>query len=273
MTTSTKSALKGLGPQERLFLSSLAGEGKRIFRVGEARPYWASEQQALNALTRLEKKGWLQRLERGLYMIVPLEAGPAGKWTEDPLVIAIHLQPYGAVAYWSALHYWNLTEQVPRTVLIQSLRQRNPSQTIILGVTYKFVRIKKEKLFGVISRSSEGQEITITNREKSLIDACDRPDLCGGILQVAQAFETGEPIDWNRIDSYLEKMGSGAIYKRLGYVIETLNIPIPDLEARLRAWQQSMSQGIALLDLGGWQTGPVKTKWRVRVNVPAWSEM
>ena len=176
------------------------------------------------------------------------------------------------VAYWSALHYWNLTEQVPRTVFVQSLRQRNPSQTTILGVRYKFVWIKKDRFFGIVSRSSEGLKINITNREKSLIDACNRPDLCGGILQVAQAFQAGEPIDWERMDSYLKKMGSGAIYKRLGYLIETLNISIPNQADRLRHWRQSMSQGIALLDLGGLQNGSVKTKWRVRVNVPAWNE-
>jgi predicted transcriptional regulator of viral defense system len=67
-------------------------------------------------------------------------------------------------------------------------------------------------------------------------------------------------------------MGSGAIYKRLGYLIETLDISIPNQEDRLRHWWQSMSQGIALLDLGGPQIGPVKTKWRIRVNVPAWIE-
>lgn len=263
---------KGLGPQERLFLTSLAGEGKRIFRVNDALPYWTSKQRAINALARLAKKGWLNRLERGLYMIVPLEAGPAGQWTDDPLVIATQLNPGGVVAYWSALHYWNLTEQVPRTIFIQSLRQRNPSQTTIFGVRYKFVRIKKDRFFGIVTRSGEGLKITITDREKSLIDACDRPDLCGGILQIAQALQAGEPIDWDRMDSYLKKMGSGAIYKRLGYLIETLDISIPNREDRLRNWRQSMSQGIALLDLGGPQTGSVKTKWRVRVNVPAWND-
>ena len=272
MTTNTMSVSKGLGPQERLFLTSLAGEGKRIFRVDEALPYWTSKQQAFNALGRLVEKGWLQRLERGLYMIVPLEAGPAGQWTDDPLVIATQLNPDGAVAYWSALHYWNLTEQVPRTVFIQSLRQRNPSQKTILGVRYKFVWIKKHRFFGIVSRSSEGLKINITDREKSLVDACSRPDLCGGILQVAQAFQAGEPIDWDRMDSYLKKMGSGATYKRLGYLIETVNISIPNQEDRLWKWRQGMSQGIALLDLGGPKIGSVKTKWRVRVNVPAWNE-
>jgi len=272
MLTNTHSSPKGLGSRERHLLATLAGEGKRIFRVDEALPYWKTKQQARNALGRLVKKGWLQRLQRGLYMIVPLEAGLTGQWTDDPLVIASQLNQDGAVAYWSALHYWNLTEQMPRTVFIQSLRQRNPSQTTILGVRYKFISIKQGRFFGIVSRSSEGLRIQITDREKTLIDACCRPDLCGGILQVAQALQAGEPIDWDRMDLYLKKMGSGAIYKRLGYLIETLNISIPNQEDRLQNWRQSLSQGIALLDLGGLQVGSVRTKWRVRVNVPAWSE-
>ena len=65
-------------------------------------------------------------------------------------------------------------------------------------------------------------------------------------------------------------MGSGAIYKRLGFLVETLPVQIPDRGARLQAWQERMSQGIAWLDIDGIREGPVKTKWRVRVNVPEW---
>ena len=46
-------------------------------------------------------KGWLARIERGRYLIVPLEAGPDRVWTEDALVIAsylVHLLPPGGEA-------------------------------------------------------------------------------------------------------------------------------------------------------------------------------
>jgi predicted transcriptional regulator of viral defense system len=247
----------------------MAGEGRRIFRIAEARPYWSSGQQARKALSRLERKGWLRRLERGLYLIVPLEAGTEGHWSDDPLVIATQLVLEGAVAYWSALHYWNLTEQVPRTVFVQTLRQRNPSQTAIQGVNYKFIWISEQKYFGVRTQTSEGLQFTITDREKTLVDACDRPDLCGGIMQVAQSLQSGEPVEWDLMETYLGKMGSGAIYKRLGYLIERLAISIPEKEARLARWQAQLTQGIALLDLGGARTGPVRTKWRLWVNAPA----
>jgi predicted transcriptional regulator of viral defense system len=259
----------GLGSQERLFLTSMAGEGNRIFRVEAARSYWSSDRQTRKALSRLERKGWLKRLERGLYLIVPLEAGPEGHWSEDPLVIATQLVQEGAVAYWSAFHYWQLTEQVPRTFFVQTLRQRNPAQTEIQGVTYRFVWITEKKYFGVRTQTSEGIQFSITDREKTLVDACDRPDLCGGIVQVAQGLQSGEPVDWDQLERYLERMGSGAVYKRLGYLIEHLDFPIPEKEARLASWQAQLTQGIALLDLGGARSGPVRTKWRVRVNAPA----
>ena len=174
----------------------------------------------------------------------------------------------GAVAYWSALHYWNLTEQVPRTVFVQTLRQRNPSQTQIQGVNYKFVWITEQKYFGVRTQTSDGMQFQITDREKTLIDACDRPDLCGGILQIAQGLQSGEQLDWEQLEQYLERMGSGAIYKRLGYLVDHLEIAIPEKDATLARWQARLTQGIALLDLGSGHTGPVKTKWRVRVNAP-----
>jgi predicted transcriptional regulator of viral defense system len=265
------SSLKGLGPRERLLLTSLAAEGKRIFRTADAYSFWPSKQRVRKALSDLENKGWLQRLERGLYMIVPLEAGPGGRWTEDPLVIASQLVPDGAVGYWSALHYWNLTEQVPRTVFVQTVRQRNPSEIEILGVNYKFIRLVKNKIFGIVERMISGLPLYITDREKTLVDACDRPDLVGGIRQVAQVLRSGEALDWSRIDQYLERLDSGTIFKRLGFLVDTLDIQIPERAARLQAWQEKMSHGIGWLDIGGTREGPVRTKWRIRVNVPDWS--
>ncbi len=49
-------------------------------------------------------------------MLMPLEAGPEREWSESALVIASRLIQPSAAAYWSALHYWTMTEQVPLTV-------------------------------------------------------------------------------------------------------------------------------------------------------------
>ena len=256
-----------LGPRERLFLTSLAGEGKRVVHFAEALPYWPSAHQTRKALSRLERKGWLRRLERGVYLLIPLEAGPEGKWSEDPLVIASQLIPEGAAAYWSALHFWNMTEQITRTVFVQTPTRRNNPTTEILGVHYRFVTIKKERFFGILSQTVDGMSFNITDREKTIIDSTARPELSGGIMLFAESLRSVNEVDWGKLNAYLEQFGSGAVYKRLGYLIERLEVDIPNRDQIIKEWLDRLTQGIAWLEPGGDQNGPVRTRWRIRVNV------
>lgn len=256
-----------LGPRERTLLTSLAAEGKRIFHFADALPYWTSAHQTRKALSRLERKGWLRRLERGLYLLIPLEAGPQGNWSEDPLVIANQLVPGGAGAYWSALHYWNMTEQVPRTVFVQTVTRRSTPYSEILGVRYQFVTIKQNRFFGILSQTVDGMSFSITDREKTIVDSMARPDLSGGIMLLAESLSSVSEVDWVKLDNYLERFGSGAVYKRLGYLIERLDVEIPNRDQIFKEWQGRLTQGIAWLEPGRERNGPVKTRWRIRVNV------
>ena len=256
-----------LGPQARRFLATMASGGRRLLRTEEAYEFWPSKDVARQALSRLVKSGWLERIERGLYLIVPLEAGIEGHWIEDPMVIAAQLVPSGSVAYWSALHHWGMTEQIPRTVFVQTRSRKHRSQLTLLGVRYHFIYVVERKFFGMIKQWSRGVAFTITDREKTLVDALDRPDLCGGIPAVAAALMAHPPLDWDVFDGYLRRFGSGAILKRLGYLAEALEVSIPEAERRLTAWRKQLSQGTALLDPRGPKKGPIDSRWRVRVNL------
>lgn len=253
----------------RRFLAAMAEQDKRVFGLEDALPYWSSSHMARKALSRLVKSGWLERIERGLYMILPLEAGPEGRWSEDPLILANQMAPTGAVGYWSALRYWGMTEQVPRTTFVQITYRRSQPRVTIHGMEFQFITVVERKLFGLVQQMGDGLPFRITDREKTLIDSCDRPDLSGGIIQVVQALHSGEPIDWHNVDIYLARMGSGAIYKRLGYLVDSLGIPVPDRNQRLKHWREEITHGIALLEPGGGQVGKIDTSWRIRVNIEA----
>lgn len=256
-----------LGPTARQFLATMAGADRRLFRAEDAAKFWSSKKTASDALSRLVDDGWLERIERGLYLIIPLEAGPERKWTEDPKLIASQLAPEGAAAYWTALHHWGLTEQVPRTVFVQTRKRKHRARVSVLGVRYEFIVITGRKFFGVAQQWSDGAEFRITDREKTVLDALDRPDLCGGLPVVASALATSDGLDWDRLDQYLKRFESGAIYKRLGYLVETLEVPVPDRPRRLAAWKRGVSQGVALLDPRGPKKGPINSQWRVQANV------
>jgi predicted transcriptional regulator of viral defense system len=261
--------ITGLGPKEAEFLAAFASQGKTIFTVGQAREFWGDAAYTTNVLGRLETKGWLHRLERGTYMIVPLEAGPDRTWSESALVIAPHLIQPAAIAYWSALHYWHMTEQIPRTVFVQSTRRKHWREKEVLGVTFRFITVVESKFFGVVKRTLGGQPIYVTDREKTLVDAADRPDLSGGIAQLAQALRAAwSDLDWQRLDKHLERWPTGSPVKRIGYLVEALELPFSGREERLARWRRSLSSGIVALEPGrDGNEERIVTRWGLRANV------
>jgi predicted transcriptional regulator of viral defense system len=257
--------MSSLSPKESEFLSKLAEKDSSIFTFEQAQALWTPPERTPDALYRLAQKGWLRRLERGVYLLIPLEAGPARAWTENGWVIAQYLTDPAAIAYWSALHYWNMTEQTPQVIFVQTTRRKQPTE--IAGMKFQFVTVIEDHFFGIATVSIGGKTIQVTDREKTLVDCAARPDLSGGILQLAQAVSSSySQINWEKLDQYLKRWSGGTVVKRLGYLVEVLKLP--DQEDRLIRWQSLITRGVSPLEPGAGNLGPVRTRWQVRINVP-----
>jgi predicted transcriptional regulator of viral defense system len=262
-------SIKGLSSEEAELLMTLAADGRTIFTIAEAYEHWAGDPRIGERLQRLVDKGWLERIERGKYIIIPLEAGPEREWSEDALLLSMYLVEPAAVAYWSALNYWNLTEQVPRVTYIQTTSRKRKRQIEALGMRFQIVTVVERKFFGLHRAFVDHNRIHITDREKTLLDGLDRPDLSGGIKEVAGALRTSAAtLDWNRLDEYLELFGSGAVVKRLGFLVEATNLEVPRREERLLAWSQRISSGISRLDpSSAREPHRIVTRWGLGINV------
>jgi len=258
-----------LSSAETEFLTHMASRDRPGFTVEDARQYWAGDARTPKRLARLADKGWLERLERGRYMIVPLEAGPERQWTEDAYILATYLVDSAAVAYWSALHYWNLTEQVPQLAYVQTTSDIREHRKTVLGIRFRFVKLKGNKFFGLKHERLGVQRFAVTDREKTILDCLDRLELAGGIHEVTKALRhSGGELDWGRLDEYMERLGSGAVVKRLGFLVKTMNLAIPNQEERLGRWQKLLTAGISDLDPSSRREAHcISTRWRVRVNV------
>ena len=191
---------------------------------------------------------------------------------QEALVIATRLVTPSAIAYWSALRFWNFTEQVPRTIFVQSPQRKFRATITIDGVRYQIVSIRRPGFFGVVQRTVNEQPVQVTDREKTILDAADRPDLCGGVWQLAQTLRGHwMALDWSRLDAYLARFASGALYKRLGYLVETLDLQVPERSALLAGWQTRLTAGIALLDPSESDREVVAAsthrRWRIRDNI------
>ena len=122
---------------------------KKAFTIEDAKQLGYTKKSVLKViLSRLEKKGWIERIEKGKYIVIPLGA-EKGKYTQHEFVLGSYLVDPCIISYWSALNYYGFTEQIPRTVFIQTTSRKKHQEITIFGVPYKIIKMKEEKIFGV----------------------------------------------------------------------------------------------------------------------------
>ena len=54
----------------------------------------------------------------------------------------------------------------------------------VLGVTYKIVSLKPDKVFGVMKEWIDEVPFSVTDREKTIIDGLDLPQYVGGVSEI-----------------------------------------------------------------------------------------
>jgi predicted transcriptional regulator of viral defense system len=210
-------------------LKSMAKDGQ-VFSFNQLYQKTLIKKEVLRVmLARMEERGVVERIEKGKYMIIPL-GSEKGKYTLHEFVIGTYLVEPSAISYWSALHYYGMTEQIPSTVFVQTPTRKKKSLIKIFGVNYRIVRVKREKLFGLRKDWIEEMPVNITDKEKTIIDCLDKPQFSGGIIEVAKALMSGS-LNPQRLSEYALKIGNYAVVRRLGYLSERiglkLNLPPP----------------------------------------------
>ncbi|MFH1246841.1 MAG: type IV toxin-antitoxin system AbiEi family antitoxin [Candidatus Micrarchaeota archaeon] len=260
----TKSMRKGLGSIEAEFISDLVSEGKVVFSIGELAEKTGSQIKARKMASKLAKKKWLERIARGTYLVLELGAGSKPEWTADSYGIASKLvNPY-YVGYYNMLNDYGWTDQIPFSVTVATTKRLKNRE--IHGVKYIFVTITKNKFFGTITKYVRGHEIVVSDPEKTLVDAFDHPEYCGGINEVAKMLQNASAeVDWNKVVQYAEKLGNGAVFKRLGYILELMQIELdPAIMDKIK---KNISAGYSLLYPGAAKQGKYNCKWNLVLNI------
>ena len=251
-----------LSKTESTLLASLAERGRNIFTLEDVTstldiPY----EYAKVIVNRLVKKKWLIRLARGKYILVPLEAGVKSQHTEHGFVIASHLvEPY-YIGYWSALNYHGFSEQVPSAIFVVSSKRRK--DRTILDTRFRFITIKKSKIFELIEVNISNSEVNISGVEKTIADCLDHPEYCGGLEEIAKAlfFEHRE-LDMKKIVINADKMGNKTIIKRLGYLLDLFEYH--EYEPLFK--DVILSKGYPKLDPKLPKKGTFNNRWKLLIN-------
>jgi predicted transcriptional regulator of viral defense system len=257
-----------LGPTETRLLNRLAADGHVVFSTDQARAALGNGRRDIDKLLyQLALKRWLLRLEKGKYLILPLEAGMEGLYSAHEFVIAAHLvQPY-AIAYASALSFHGLSDLLPHAVLVATTRRKADVVIGELGLRFRFITITPRKFFGSQTVTIEDQPVQITTPAKTLVDGLDHPDLCGGIVEMAKGLSryAQAGADWAQLTADARRLGNRTVFKRLGCLTEVLGL---DVGEWVECWHTEMSPGETLLDPRYGRVGPYHAGWNLRLNVP-----
>jgi predicted transcriptional regulator of viral defense system len=260
-------SIESSGPRATLSRLARNAKGGLISTEEASRVLGLAARVATARLARLVTAGWLARVRRGLYLILPLEAGGASTTTlEDPWVLAEVLLAPCYVGGWSAAEHWGLTEQIFRsTFVVTAAGARSRSRTL-LGAELHIVRVPMKRITGSAQVWRGPLRVSVSDRERTIADSLIDPAWVGGVRHLVEILGTyRHGPDWNppKLLSRMEELGRGAAYKRLGFLTEDVLGGEPSIiEACLRA----KTAGAIKLDPAVSSRGRLVKKWGLWVN-------
>lgn len=257
----------GISRDNREHLERLHRETKGPFGATEAAEILGLSVDRVRRLLRyLAARGWLARVRRGLYVPVPLEARTPGQWQEDSWVVAARTFSPGYIGGWSACEHWGLTDQVFREIVVFTARRVRHRRVEIQGTPMRAKVVSATKLFGTRPVWRGQVPVEVSDPSRTMVDILDDPGIGGGIRHVADVtaeYFSSDHRDDDRLVEYAAKVGNRTVFKRLGFLIESLSVDAPDvIEACLRA----KSSGITSLDPSMPAKGRIASRWNLRVN-------
>ena len=213
-----------------------------------ARVLGIDQREAARLLDRWRQQGWMVRLRRGLYASVPLEMLGSEKVLENPWVIVPFLFSPGYVGGWSAAMYWDLTEQIFRDVCVITSTHVKEKNQVVGGTRFVLKHVAESKIFGLKNYWDGKIRIQVSDPARTILDVLDDPPLGGGPRQISDlivAFLRLHPTAVGQLIGYAERLGNGAVFKRLGFMAEKLGL---DPEGLQGACRDRLSAGNAKLD-------------------------
>lgn len=251
----------------KIFLSNLASKavGGLISVEETAELFLLSKKEASIKLRALTKKGWVLRIKRGLYLVLPIDAHPENTTAEDPWVLASKVFSPSYIGGWSALEHWGLTEQMFRSIIVYTTSNVRSKSVKLLNYTFVVIRVSKIQEEGLEKVWRLSSQINISSPERTIIDCLKDPKVCGGIRMLSDIlseYKQKKEGDTTALLNLLDKIGNGASWKRLGFIAEKKNWDKKIVEK----CKKNISSGFIRLDPSIKEKGSPSKDWGLWLN-------
>ncbi|MBC8109818.1 MAG: transcriptional regulator [Verrucomicrobia bacterium] len=259
---------KNISAQSATLLQYFLQQDQACFSIEEARRVFSqSEGGAVKELlSDMTRRGLLLRLKEGLYCIIPYEKDP-DTYFPDWHLVAGYLVGGAShyIGYYSALQLHSLITQPALREQVVVNRQFKPTLLTVRNVSFQFIYHNPQHFFGAKSVWMDAyNKVMCSDVEKTLVDCLFKPDYGGGITEIAKAlFKAKEKVDYEKLLTYAIQFDSQAVIKRLGFLLELLEIQTPITEElhKLR------TAATVSLEPSYPAEGKILSRWSIRRNM------
>lgn len=243
-----QNAAASMGTRERL--AAVLRQAQGLIGVEHVMSSLAMDRKsAAKTLARWYAQGRLQRVGHGLYVAIPLDARASAQVLEDPWILVPSLFNSAYIGGWTAAEHWDLTEQLFRDIFVFTTKAIRAKKHNVHGITFLLRHIQPEAMFGTRNIWLGQIKVQISDVHRTIIDMLADPSVGGGIRHVADCFTAyfqHKDANSETLIQYAEKLGNGAVFKRMGFLAETL----PNHNVVVEACRKRLTQGNAKLDPG-----------------------
>lgn len=199
--------------------------------------------KAYNLIKSLKKKNAIRTLKRGLFSFNDV--------SEFVLATSVHFPSY--ISFWSALNYYGLTENLPKKIFLVTTKYSKELNN------FKYITLSKKRFFGYHGLGG----IIIAEKEKAIVDSLLLPKYSGGMKEIIKCVRNSlSEIDIKKLLDYGEKMQSKSVFRRLGYILESL-----EEKKNLEHINKKIGSGYELFDPNLKKRNNLNKKWLLDVNI------
>lgn len=251
-------------PAGRAKLTRVIRAAGDIVRIEDAaRALDLGRTEAAKVLSRWTQQGWLRRVGPGAYVPVPLDSLESEQVLDDPWLLVPALFAPAYIGGWSAAEHWDLTEQIFRDIVVMTAQHVRAKRQTVHGATFLLRHISEARIFGTKTVWRGRSRVAVSDFHRTIVDMFNDPALGGGIQHAADCFRTyvnRRERDFETLISYADRLGNGAVFKRLGFIAEQT----PGGQELASHCRARLTKGHAKLD-PALDCPRIITRWRLRV--------
>jgi predicted transcriptional regulator of viral defense system len=259
---------KNISFRSSQLLEALINQKKDFFTLKDAMNILSGKEYSTvrKLLSDMAKRGLIMRIKDGLYHRIPYEQKPDQYFPNWHLTAEGMVQPKEYyIGFYSALDIHGLITQPSMVEQVVTSEQVKPKTQQVKNIRFEFITFGKDRFFGFKKQwIDDFHKVNCSDLEKTFLDCLYKPDYAGGISEITRALvKTHDRLQPSKFEEYLDRYKLQAVYKRLGFIIEQLDL-FPGLQNYISG---KISLSYTPLEPSLPKMGNYRSKWGIIDNI------